>query len=52
MHGTIEPIAVIVCSSDGITAFDMEAKPANIGELMQNIPALDELIAPFSKARS
>ncbi len=51
-YGTIEPIAVIVCSRDGITAIDMEAKPANFDELRGDIPELDSLITPFAKSSS
>jgi len=52
LYGQIEPIAVVVCSSDGTYALDMEAKPADLDELRQAIPELDAAIAPFANARS
>ena len=45
LYGSIEPIAVIVCSPDGTYALDMEAKPANFDQLRQDIPELGALIA-------
>lgn len=41
--GNIKPIAVIVQSPEGICAFDMEAKPANMDQLIQELPELDFL---------
>lgn len=49
MVGNIEPIAVIVCAPDATYALDMEAKPAALEKLRQDIPELDAIIAPFNK---
>ena len=49
MYGKIEPIAVIVCGPDAIYALDMEAKPAALDQLRQDIPELDAIIEPFDK---
>jgi hypothetical protein len=50
IYGKIEPIAVIVCGPDAIYALDMEAKPAALDQLRQDIPELDAIIEPFNKA--
>jgi uncharacterized spore protein YtfJ len=47
-YGKIEPIAVIICSSDGIHALDMEAKLIRLEQLRQDIPELDGIIASYS----
>ena len=47
-YGKIEPIAVIVCSSDGIHALDMEAGFIRLEQLRQDIPELDGMIASFN----
>lgn len=41
VYGKLEPIAVIVCSPNGAYALTMEAKPANLDQLRQDIPELD-----------
>jgi uncharacterized spore protein YtfJ len=41
--GNIKPIAVIVRSPEGIYALDMEANPANMDQLRQELPELDFL---------
>jgi len=47
LYGNIEPIAVIVCSPDGIYAFDMEAESTVIDHYRQDIPELDAMITSF-----
>lgn len=44
--GNIKPIAVIVSSPEGMYALDMEAKPANIDQLRQDIPELSTIVGP------
>lgn len=48
LYGKIEPIAVIVCSSDGIRVLDMEARLIRLEQLSQGIPELDGIIASFN----
>jgi len=50
LYGNTEPIAVIVCGPDGIYALDMEAKLTMLDQLRRDIPELDAIIAPFTKA--
>lgn len=50
LYGKIDAIAVIVCRSDGIVAFDMKAGPIELEQLRQDIPGLDDIIAPFNNA--
>lgn len=50
LYGNIEPIAVIVCGQDGNYVLDMEAKLTILDQLIQDIPELDAMIAPFKKA--
>jgi len=45
LFGTAEPIAVVVCAPDGVHALDMAAKPIDFGQLRQDIPAFDSIIA-------
>ena len=47
VYGKMEPIAVIVCGPDATYAVDMEAKPAALDQLRQDIPELDAIITPF-----
>lgn len=47
LFGNIKPTAVIICSPDGVTALDMDAKPANLDQLKRDLPELDAVIAPF-----
>lgn len=47
LSGNIEPIAVIVCSSGGTYALDMQAKPTAFDQLRKDIPELDAMIKPF-----
>ena len=46
---TIMPIAVIICVSDGITVFDLDAKAADFEALKRNIPELNSLAASFCR---
>jgi len=50
VYGNIEPIAVIVCNADGIYALDMQASLTAIDQLLEDIPELCTMIAPFNKA--
>ncbi|MGB5276659.1 MAG: hypothetical protein WBO73_20260 [Gammaproteobacteria bacterium] len=43
----IEPVAVIVCSPDGIYALDMEARSTLVEPLRKDIPELDAIMASF-----
>lgn len=49
LYGSIEPMAVIVCGPDEIFALDMQAKLIALDQLIQEIPELDAMIAPFKK---
>ncbi len=40
LHGSIDPVAVIVRSADGTYALDMEAKPVNLDQIKEDIPEL------------
>ncbi len=42
--GNIKPIAIIVSGPEGMYALDMEAKPANIDQLRQDIPELSTIV--------
>jgi uncharacterized spore protein YtfJ len=48
MQLKIEPVAVIVCSSDGIYALDMEASSTLVEPLIKEIPELEAIIASFN----
>ncbi len=48
LYVNIEPMAVIVCSDDGIFALDMEAGTARLEQLSRAIPELDAMIASFN----
>lgn len=47
--GKMEPIAVIVCSPDGTYALDMDAQPADVERLRQDVPELDAMVALSDK---
>ena len=47
LHGKIEPVAVIVCSTDGTYALDMEAQAVDVDRLKQATPGLDSIMRPF-----
>lgn len=44
LHGTMKPVAVIVCSRDGMCALDMNAEPVALERLLHDVPGLDSLI--------
>lgn len=50
MYGKIVPVAVVVCGPDSSYAIDMEAKPASLDQLKQDIPGLDAVISPINPA--
>ena len=50
VYGNIEPIAVIVCKADGVYALDMQASLTAIEQLLEDVPGLGAMIAPFNKA--
>lgn len=45
MFGNIEPIAVVVRRQEGITAMDMQAKPASVTQLRRDILELDAVLS-------
>lgn len=47
--GKMEPIAVIVCSLDGTYALDVDAQPADVERLRQDVPELDAMVSPSNK---
>jgi len=47
LNGNIAPIAIIVCSPDGIYALDMEAETTDIDHFRQDIAELDAMISSF-----
>jgi len=49
LYGSVEPLAIVVCSQDGTYALDMEARPADFEQLRQDMPELDAIVASFSK---
>ena len=49
-YGMIEPVAVIVCSLEGVYALDMKSNMITIDQLKQDIPELDAIIARFNHA--
>ena len=44
LYGSIEPIAVIVCTRDGIYAVNMEAEPVAVDPMKKKIPELNTLL--------
>lgn len=49
LYGHIEPLTVIVCTRDGIHILDLDSNKISLDELRQDIPELENLIAPFTK---
>ena len=47
MHGSLNPVAIVVCDLGSTYAFDMEAKPVAVDELRQDLPDLDTAICAF-----
>lgn len=45
VYGNIEPIAVVVRGQEGITAMDMQARPASVEGLRRDIPELDAVLS-------
>ena len=43
----LAPLALIVCTSDEIFAFDMQAQPIAVEHLVENIPELKNIITSF-----
>ena len=50
VYCNLKQIAVIVCSSDGVKALDMDAKLISLEKIKQALPHLDSIITPFKKA--
>lgn len=48
LHGMIEPVAVIVCTLEGVYALDMQSNMITIDQLKQDVPELDAIIARFN----
>ena len=51
IYCNIEPIAVIVCTQDTSYALDMEANPAALDQLMQDVPEMDTFVTAFRNLR-
>lgn len=49
LYGTIEPIALIVCTLDKTYALDMESNLTSLDLLKQDLPELDAIITSFNK---
>ncbi len=47
LYGHIEPLAVIVCTQDGIHILDLDSNKISLDKLRQDIPELEDLIASF-----
>lgn len=45
MFGNIKPIAVVMCRQEGITALDMQARPASVEQLKRDIPELEAVLS-------
>jgi len=45
MFGRIEPVAVVVRRQDGVTALDMQDRPASVEQLRRDIPELDAALS-------
>jgi hypothetical protein len=50
LYGMIEPVAVIVCTLEGVYALDMKSNMIAIDQLKQDVPELDAIIARFNHA--
>lgn len=48
VYGRLDPIAVIICARDHVYALDMKAQPIAIDQLLEDIPELQDIIAPFN----
>lgn len=46
-YGFIAPLAVIICSADGIQLLDLTSEKSTLATLRRDVPELDELIAPY-----
>lgn len=46
-YARIKPVAVVLCSGQGAQAFDMEAEPADLDQLRQDLPELEVVVASF-----
>jgi len=44
LHGNMRPVAVVVCSRDGMYALDMNAEPVALERLLHDVPGLDSLL--------
>ena len=44
--GRVEPIALIVCSADGIIARNMRAESIDLDRLRRDVPGLNTMIGP------
>ena len=49
-YGMVEPVAVIVCSLEGVYALDMKSNMITIDQFKQDVPELDAIIARFNHA--
>lgn len=51
VYGSISPLAVIVCGQEVTTAFDMEAKPADLEKLRDVLAELDDTIGTWRQTK-
>jgi len=45
IHGSIEPVALVVCAEDSTFALDMEGEPTDIRRLKRDVPGLEALLS-------
>ncbi|MGD8802166.1 MAG: hypothetical protein PVG12_03215 [Gammaproteobacteria bacterium] len=49
LYGTLKPVAVIVCNTDGTNVLGVEEGLADIQLLIEEVPELESIIASLSK---
>lgn len=47
LSGNKEPLAIINCNASGVRVFNMKASEMPLDSLLQNIPDLNEVLAPY-----
>lgn len=47
LSGNKEPLAIIVCDTNGVRAFDMSSTEITITSLLQKIPDLNTMLVPY-----
>lgn len=48
-YADIQPIALVVCGTDGAYALDMESMPADVDLLKQNVPELSVIVGRYRR---